>query len=531
MMRYLTAALILVLPLADLAFNATHLNCGLTDIYGLLGLAHGMATGGAWPATPYFPAGYPLLLIPGGWLGHALLGGYVISAGGLTLALWALYRLVRELGAPRWLGALALVLAWLLPTYRIVAGSPSVDALYSGLALWFIAAGTALWRLDPRADMPLRPREIPRWVGWGMVVPALTLPLVRYHAAVLLLPVLAVLVLARPRLRALLTPAWLALIAAFLFNETSYYLHYGTLTPSALAIQLRTGLEYRYALHYPTPEALYHDYQRFCAEARTGSLIADYGWSRIVAHTAKDWLTFLRRPPVALALVLVVLSATLLRRGFPRGAGLLGIWLATYCLALSPAYYTARAAALPALAGLAIVLVLAFTLAERRLAGLAARLGLGAIVVLLLAGSVLAGNYARLIRRERLHYAALSQRVAGELRELHAGWRRVITNDVRVLPLDSDPWGLPFAHTGMFWTDDPLVEARQAPGLIHFSEGQVALAPQGYDWLLLVRGQPSAKRWDVIQASGNWEVASESKEYVVYRRVPKDANKTVSGGA
>lgn len=530
-MRYLVAATILLLPLADLVWNLTHFNCGLTDIYGLLGLAQGMATGGAWPATPYFPAGYPLLLIPGGWLGYGLAGGYVISALGMALALWGLYRLVREFGAPRWLGWLAVILAWLLPTYRIVAGSPSVDALYTGLALWFIAAALALWRLDPRADMPLKPRELPRWAGWGLVVPALALPLMRYHALVLVLPVLLVLGWARPRLRALLTPAWFALIGALLFNEASYYLHYGELTPSTLAIQVRTGLEYRYALHYATPEALYHNYLQFCAQARTGSLIADYGWSRLIEHTLGDWLMFLRRPPVALALSLVALTGLVSPRRLPRGAGLLALWILAYGLALSPAYYTARSAALPALVGLGLVLALAFTLAERLLAGYSARLALAVVVLLLLAGSLVASRYAQLIWHERMHYAALSRQIDGELARLDAGRHEVITNDVRVLPLSYNPWGLPFAHTGMFWTDDPMVSMSQAPGLVHFSEAQVAAGPDGYDCLVLIRDQPSAARWEVIDASGQWEIAKSTADYIIYRRAPESTAPAVSGGA
>jgi len=343
--------------------------------------------------------------------------------------------------------------------------------------------------------------------------------------------VLIVLAWARPRLRGVLGPAWLAVVGAFLFNEASYYLHYGELTPSALAIQIRTGLEYRYGLSHPTPEALWHDYQQFCARARTGSLIADYGWPRLIEHTLRDWLMFLRRPPVALALLLVALAGVATPRRLPRGVGLVALWILAYSLVLSPAYYTARSAALPALVGLGLALALAFTLAERLLAGYTARLALAVVVAVLLAGSLAASRYAQLVWRERMHYAALSRQIDGELARLSASRSSVITNDVRVLPLTDNPWGLPFAHTGMFWTDDPLVQFRQAPGLVHFSEAQVAAGPDGYDCLVLVRGQPSGARWEIIDASGAWEEASSTQEYVIYRRAPAAAGFAVSDGA
>lgn len=513
-MRYFFAALIVILPIGDLVYNLSHLNCGLVDSYGLNALAQGLATNGAWPATPYFPAGYPLLLVPGGLMGSALIGGYVLSAIGLGLALWALYRLVRELGGDRWLSAIAVVLAWLLPAYRIIAGSPSVDALYTGLALWFLAAAVALWRQATVGTEPLKAGDLPNWVGWGLVVPVVALPLLRYHAVVLILPVLALLSLMKPQAQRVLAPAWFALLGMMVFNYLSYYAAYGSILPSAMAIQIRTGLEFRYALFYATPEELWHNYQHFCAQARSSSLIADYGWPRLIEHTLKDWLFFLRRPPVFLALALAVVLP-LLRRSVPLGTGILALWIPAYCLALSPAYYTARSAALPALAALGLALVLA----DRLWAGKLARLGIAAAIVLLLAGSLAAGRYSQLVYRERMHFARLSRELTGRQSDRVMNLQNVITNDVRVLPLQNNPWGLPFAYTGQFWTDDPLVHPVQKPGLKRFSEAEAAAGPEGCDTVILVYAHPLAERMQVIEESPYWELDRATDEYALYIRL------------
>ncbi|MDQ3023667.1 MAG: hypothetical protein M3R04_04660, partial [bacterium] len=145
MMRW-TRVLLVVLPFVDLAWNHTHLNIGLADFYGLTLPAYGLVQNSAWPATPYFPAGYPLLLIPFGLLGSTLVGGYLLSAIGGTLALAAVRRLAFEFGLSEGVATLCAVLAWIAPSFRIVAGSPSVDALFTGIALWFIWAAIRMWR-------------------------------------------------------------------------------------------------------------------------------------------------------------------------------------------------------------------------------------------------------------------------------------------------------------------------------------------------------------------------------------------------
>jgi len=521
-MRLWVPVLIVLLVLMDLAWNLSHFNSGLVDVLGLLGFTRSWVQLHAWPASPYFPAGYPLLLAIGGYLGNALAGGYVISAAGLATGLWALYRLVRELGGNRWLGLAALVLAWLLPAYRIIAGSPSVDPLYTGLALWFIAASVALWRFAA-ADRPvLKINELPPWAGWGLTIPVLILPLIRYHAIVLVLPVLLIVTIARPRLRPFLRWSWAALLAAFAFNYSSYYAAYHEPIPSVTAIQIRSGLEYRFGLAYPTPEHLYSDYVGFCRYARSNSVVADYGWPRLIEHTLKDWLFFLRRPPVALALVLALVLW--FRRRLPVGAALLALWIPAYCLALSPAYYTARSAALPALTALGLALVLS----ARVLSGRRSWVGVIAAIALIGFGSWYASSYAQSIYAERYRYASYSLEVDRVVAEQGWHWTAVVTNDIRVIPLTNNPWCWPYLHTELSWTDDPAIK-QPVLGLTRYREEQLADPPP--DWqlegLLLLHSHPRAAELQSILDNGPWEPCYEAEDYTVFRHIES----TSPGGA
>ncbi|MBN2081580.1 hypothetical protein JW859_05150 [bacterium] len=513
-MRLGVPILIALLVLADLAWNLSHFNSGLVDVFGLLGFARSFVECQAWPATPYFPAGYPLLLIAGAQLGNALAGGYVLSTGGLALALWALYRLVRELGGDRWLGLAAIGLGWLMPTYRVIAGSPSVDPLYTGLALWFIAASVALWRFAA-ADQPgFKINQLPPWAGWGLTLPVLALPLIRYHAVLLILPVLAILTSARPQLRRFILWPWLALIGVTAFNYASYYAAYHELLPSAAGIQIRCGLEFRYSLFYASHDDLFRDYPAFCDHARSSSIVADYGWPRLLEHTLKDWYYFLRRPPVVLALALTL--ALGFRRRLPAGAALLALWIPAYCLVLSPSYYTARAAALPALAALGLALVLAGLV----LSGRRAWLGVLIASVLLLAGGWRASNYAQAIYAERVRYARYSREIDRVVTEQDWHWTAVATNDMRIIPLSNNPWALPYPYIGTTWFDDPAIR-QPLIGLRAINEQDLSaptldLQLQG---LIIVDSQPDAQALKSLIETGPWEPCYTAGELTVLRYV------------
>lgn len=354
-MRKVVLISVIVLPLLDLIWNLTHLNIGLVDFYGLAAFAQGCAVNGAWPATPYFPAGYSLLLIPGGLMGSVLIWGYCLSCLGHSIALWSIDRLIRLFGGSQGLALAAIIVAWLAPVYRIVAGSPSVDALCTGLGLWFMVAALAIWRgSQPATDLAPATvglaqtgarlgsavAELPRWAGMGLAVPAILLPVLRYHALVLLLPVLLVLFFWRRRSWQVVLTAAVAVVLAVGFNQVTYLSEYHQPQASATELQIRTGLEITQGgTYYESTEALFADYPAFCEHARSNSLLADYPVTSLLRHVGANWVSYLKRTPIVLA-VLGVLLLLAIRRpglaGLPLAAG----WIACYTLTLSAAYYT-----------------------------------------------------------------------------------------------------------------------------------------------------------------------------------------------
>jgi hypothetical protein len=508
-MRWLVALTIIILPLLDLAWNLTHIQSGLPDIFGLLAFAQAFAESAIWPATPYFPAGYPLLLVPGGLLGNALAGGYALSAAGMVITLWALYRLMRSFECQRWLALLAVVLAWLSPVYRLPAGNPSVDALYTGLGMWFIAAAVCCWQATARGSAGQR-EILPYWVRLGICLPPLLLPLLRYHAVILVLPVLLALFIWRRRWWRLLMVATSAVLLAVSFNYMTYYLAYGEAVKPVVGIQIRCGLEFDYRINYATPEHMYVDYIALCQQARTSSVLTDYGPELMAKHTLRSTYYFLRRPPVALAIVLTVV-AVLWRRKLPPGVGIIITWVPLYCLALSPAYYTPRSALLPVLVALAAALLLLRFLVPARALALAALI----TVLALLGGFWRASRYAQLIYQERLHFAQLSSDF--NVIQQRQGWanEEIVATVARVLPLSNNPWGLPFPHTETFWTDDPAVRKKQTPGLIHADVDRLALGENRYRAVIYMRNHPRADVIHVIPESPYWEALTELDEMTI----------------
>ena len=497
----------------DLLWNFCQLNIGLADFFGVAVFSHGLTQNGAWPATPYFPIGYPLLLMPWGMLGERLGGtwgtlpsGYIYSACGMALAYWALYRLARTFGLPPAAGLLAMVLGWAAPIVRVAAGSPSVDALYSGLGLWFLAAALAIWR-DPPATMAGA-----RWLCAGIVASAIALPLIRYHSVILLAPVLLVLLIWRPRWRRLAVAGLACMIAVLAFNQASYYIAYSRPLASVVGIQIRSGLEQDLHLHYPTPEHYLAQYPDFCRHARTTPLTADYTRRQLIVHTLHGWYGFMRRPSVALSIALLGLTL-LLRRRLPIGAMLAVAWIAGYTLSLSPAYFTQRAAALPVLLGVALSLALAAQLLRRGLA-LAGAMVAGA---LLLAGYAMANRYSRAEFAERRYYAGASRDVERYIAEDALPRDKVVTSDWRVMPLTANPWCLPYAHTELSWIDDPEIDSRQRPGLTPVSANALAAGQTTMELVILRPGHPREEELMVIPQSRYWRLDRDVDGLQLYR--------------
>lgn len=456
-MRKRWIAVALVLPYVDYLWNIFHLNVGLQDFFALAAFARGMVENGAWPATPYFPAGYPLLLIPGGLTGSVLVWGYFLSAVGGAIALWALLHLLHELGAKGWAMPVALLAAWLMPAWRIPAGSPSVDMLYTGLGMWFLATCVYFWRNKFAG-------AIPRWAMWGLLAAPALLTFLRYHALVLIVPVLVIMLVAnhfKPRMLHL-SVVLVAVVTAV--NQLVPFMLLGEAQPSATPLQIRSGLEFELHRDYPTPESIFQDYANFATETRAMSLVEHYGFGTIAKHTMKGWLKFMRRPAIAFALVLVI-AALVMHRRIPIGLGILALWIPLYCLPLSIAYYTPRAATLPALAALCILFALVQSVPARK------GMWLAGTAVLLAGGYWVSSAYCQLIFEERLKYHKLSsefdQQVIGYFSIPNFGGmsRQVLTNDDRIMLINYNRWCEPFMNMSGSWATDPAIDSIQYPGL------------------------------------------------------------------
>jgi hypothetical protein len=501
-------ALVLLLPAADVWQNLAHLNIGLVDFYGLSAFAAGYALHGAWPATPYFPAGYPLLLIPFGYFGSTLVGGYILSALGIALALYSAWLLARQLGAGRMVAAGAVVLCWLAPVCRVVAGSPSVDALYSGLGLWFIAGALTAWRVAA-ANATTGQGRFPVWAKLGLLLPALVLPMLRYHAVVLLVPVALCLLLWR-RERGMAVVALALCALALAFNSASYSYCYHKALPTAAGLQIATGLELRYHKLYPGGvDGLWQDYPAFSQRARASAMFEGYSFQEIAASWLGSWAMFLRQPAVLLLGVLLV-CAWLMHRPLPRGPALGLLWLVAYTLALSTTYYTARAAALPAM----LAAVLCVCLAQHIASSAGKRWITPLALLLLCAGHIAAGRFALIDSQQRMVFAQQSRQLAVFTLAHDASRTEIAVSDWRLLPLDENAWTAPYVTLAKSWISDPLIFDQQKSAILTLAPAKLAdpkppvrfvavVEPRGNPQLLAVvkPRSPQRSQWSSVR---NW---------------------------
>jgi hypothetical protein len=476
--RYQAIALVLItlLAAADLAVNLLLLNPGEPDMVTLLGFARGLVQYGAWPGNPYFPPGYPLLLIPFGYLGSMLVGGCLLSAAGLWLALWATHNLLIAFEVPR-LGALtAVVLGWLLPATRVTFSTPYVDALFAGLAVWFIAAALSYLQRSGAARAGVGSNRLPIWAITGLLVPALLLPLLRNHAPLVVLPVLVVLLAWRRKWWYLLAASAVLFVAAIVFNLFSYRIAYGEAQPSVWQTYYRVGLELDYNRFFPTDEEIGISYLELAKRSREVPLLADYSLQEIAVHTARQFWLFLRRPAIGLALLLALLASLpalrrRLRQPLPREVTTAAWWALSYILALSPAYFTARSAALVALVCLAVAAAVISRLATDWLRRLAWVLLCAGLLLL----SALYFPYRFYIGHYRNHLA--SQAAQRYVSERGLSYQQVVCSGIVLLPLADNPWAEHFASIRMGWHNDPVIRPEQRA------------LPRLYDLDRLARGQ------------------------------------------
>jgi hypothetical protein len=344
-------------------------------------------------------------------------------------------------------------------------------------------------------------------VLWGT---AFLLPLLRYHAAVLVVPV-ALLLFMRVRGRWAAAAVLKSAVAALALNFTGFVLVNGHTPADVAQLQIRTGLEVEQHLHFASAQELWDNYADLCARARGVPLLADYSAGQLAQHVLRDLAMFLRQPAIALALLLVaLLAAAALRRtpARPRllpGEAVLALWLVLYCLALSLAYYTARAALLPALAGLALTLALAARGGLR---------GLGAATALLLAGYGLAGRFAWQDFQERRFYAAACP--ALDTARLAAGAQidATLAGDTRLVALYANPWCLPYIAAHGSWLDDPAIPPELTAG---WQRVTPAMSPT-LRLAALDTLHPDPATVDALERSGQWAAPADTPRLRIYRR-------------
>ena len=405
-------------------------------------------------------------------------------------------------------------LCWVAPVWRVTAGSPSVDALYTGLGAWFIVSALAVLNKGEGEGSG------GFWSTAGFLGAPAACILLRYHALVLAAPVLAVLLLlARGRARRLSAAALSLLLAAYCFNYLSYYAAFREPQRPAALVQVATGLELEDHARYATADGLWNDYAAFAGRVRSSSLLQAATAPRFLAHTARTWVMFLRQPALMLALALAALALAL-RRGTPTGMPLLVLWIACYTLALSPAYYTARAAVLPAALAVCATFALGRSLLQRQSLWPPA---LAALTGLLCIGYTAAGQFARQDLGERRALANASLWADTLVAGAGLSRERVASTDWRVLPLTRDPWAEPYLTLSGSWLDDPAVKPAQRAGVERVPQTGLAATKLAFDGLVL-REDEGAPWTEAIRHSSVWRLAGSRSGFQFYvRRVSHEA--------
>ena len=461
--------------------------------------------------TPYFPPGYPILI----WLAvkaslPALTAGMLCSAFGAALSAGSLAYLARLFKLP---AAIALGVALLgasLPDVFQIAFNPHLDALYTGLAMVFIACAFRLM-----ADKP----HIASTVVFALCG-ALLLAL-RYHAVLVVIAIaLAVLVNRRAASRkaALVMLAGAAVVLGWVY--WAQYATYGGFESASMA-QIATGRTYR-ALGEPAAAVIFQDYASWLAT------VAPVETSDIIAGVAANWPTFLTRKAVLLGFGMLVLVLALTRR-WPPGAPLLLAFIVLYTLAVSPTYFTPRASALTellslALAASALGMLVPWIAANKPRGEPSPKLdpaltGL-ALVVFCISGvsyNLWREHYFIVEwRNRRAEVVAVNNAALG----MAGGERRLVYGSMDHNAWSHDkPYNLPGATYSRYWMDDPLVVPLVEPLIPKYSAANVlsGSAPVNVVVLWPQRGSPLEKELALnLEGSSVW---AESESPVVQARI------------
>lgn len=317
----------------------------------------------------FFPSGYGSII---SLFGGGVAAGRVWSALGLAISLGIIVAATRRNPSPFMLSLLALAAALLSPSVFNSALSPSVDMLYTGLALLLL---TMLFTvLDSKARNPRG-----YFILAIIALIALGLALLRYHTPALLVTAAVACIpalkyrLARLACLSLVTLAALTLLLAKLQGYSGTAIE-----------QVYCGLEFRYqrlaerGVLDGLPRGndvngyVWDQYHLLAETARTSRLLDYYSAGELLKHAAVNYFHYLRRPMVLLGLAAAIAAVMLgLHRRLATSSA---IFLLAAPGPLSIAYYTLRSSLLLELAGIATAcyflstILTQLTLAKRRAA-------------------------------------------------------------------------------------------------------------------------------------------------------------------
>jgi hypothetical protein len=480
--------------------------------------------------SPYFPPGYPLLLWAVVQAGvTALAAGALLSACGTALSAGAVAYMGRLWRLPAALALALGLLAASLPDLLQVAFNPHLDALYSGLAAVLIASALRTLIARPNAGVTI-----------SAVLSATLLCTLRWHAVVLLAPVLLVLLCVRQSRRL----GWALLLCCLLALGWSYWALYATCGSLELATGTQVGIGeiMRQPGGAGFTEKLYQNYPAIAPQ------LPRFDWFMAADNAWANWPIFLTRKAVLLGVGAWLLVLLIRRRCAPQ-AWWLPVFIAGYTLTLSTTYFTPRASALPELCGIMLLaaalsvllpwqgsgvgnatVARAARLRGRQTSGPSHRPTMSfdpALAGLLLFVLLLAGTGYNVwreipqVRTWRARLALLKQADAQAL-VLAGGRHEWLYGQMDLCGWTQGRYSLPGASWSRFWLDDPAIAPLFAELIPRFdiNEASQASAPLRAVCLWPEQGQAAnAELAEMLTQNWNWrEVLSNADGARLWQR-------------
>ncbi|MDQ3022984.1 MAG: hypothetical protein M3R04_01170 [bacterium] len=489
----------LLVALAYVALSLPGVNSNVDFTYMSVGAA--LLSDGQLPATPYFPPGYPALL----WLllqsgATALTAGALLSALGIGMLSGAITYVARLWNIPPAPALMLGLLAATMPSMLLVGVNPHLDALYAGLGAVLLACAMRAFSKPPSA-----------WVYFGALLCAALMLSLRYHAALVIVPLALVLTFSRAKgVRTLGVTVLLLGVAAIAASLSALHSVTGSTRTAALD-QVRTGSAYRELKSEAAMSAeVYDDYAGWLKrwpQANGGMVVEG-----IIAN----WPNYLTRKSI-IAGAALWLFAWLIRRRETPGAIWLLLFIAGYTLAISPTYYITRASVLPEAAGIMLgvagISALLFPSEAKALRRKQIRIDpmLAGAAVCLLAVAGLGYNVWREVPIMQLHYAhaRLYREVNAEALKLVGGSRRYLYGVVHSTGIyGSGKFNLPGTTWSRLWMDDPAVAPLVDPYLPKQGYKEVLAGKSNATAIVIWRtdvSRPSIELESALRRSEVWE--------------------------